>query len=69
MLIVAELNFLKPQNNRRMLSLHILLRDLKTARNGIITSRYRCFRPFIYGIISRDGVLLFAGICDNPAES
>ncbi len=26
-------------------------------------------RPFIYGIISRDGVLLFAGICDNPAES
>lgn len=26
-------------------------------------------RPFIYGIISRDGVLLFAGICDNPAEN
>ena len=26
-------------------------------------------RPFVYGIISRDGVLLFAGICDNPAEN
>ena len=25
-------------------------------------------RPFLYGVVS-DGVLLFAGVCNNPAES
>ena len=25
-------------------------------------------RPFLYGIVS-DGVLLFAGVCNQPAES